>query len=203
MLSIIIARMRRLPSIAKPPPPRRPISGGNGGSCGRRGFSLLELVIVLGIIALVMAILLPVMHRARDASQGVTCLSNLRQITIAFHLFADRNGKLLPDVEITNVSWEASLLPYTRASLFKCPADGELYPSIGSSYDWRDTAKPETTLAGKEITSPLRSALVLVFEALPGWHAKGRINAAYIDGSAHEMEYEACLLDLEKANNLP
>ena len=168
-----------------------------------RAFTLVELLVVLGIIAVLLAIILPVMSRARAAARSVTCLSNLRQINIAFHLFAQRNHGLLPDPTITHVSWEASLLPFTNAKVFGCPADGELLPSLGSSYDWRDTPDPQTTLAGKDILGAHRSSLVLAFESLPGWHVKGQINATFMDGSARSMTNEQCLRDLDRSNELP
>jgi prepilin-type N-terminal cleavage/methylation domain-containing protein len=171
-------------------------------TCRRDAFTLVELLVVMGIIAVVVSILIPVMHRARAASQAVTCLSNLRQVSVAFHLFAERNDKRFPDPSITRVSWETSLSPYTSTNVFACPADNEIFPSVGSSYDWRDTPSPATTLAGKTLTDSARSSLVLAFEALPGWHARKRINAAFLDGTAQDMDYETCLTDLEKANNL-
>jgi prepilin-type N-terminal cleavage/methylation domain-containing protein len=167
------------------------------------GFTLLELLVVVGVLAVLLAILLPVMRRARRASQSVTCLSNLHQINVAFHLFAQSNGRKLPDPGVTRMSWESSLLPYTKANLYECPADGELYPSLGSSYDWRDTPDPATTLAGKDFSEALRASLVLVFDALPAWHAKTKINAALLDGSAQAMEYEECLSDLNTPNDRP
>jgi len=151
----------------------------------------------------IVSIVLPVMSRARAASRSVTCLSNLRQINVAFHLFAERNHGLLPDPSVTNLSWEASLLKYTHPGVFGCPADGELFPTLGSSYDWRDTADPSTTLAGKDILGSHRASLVLAFESLPGWHARGQINAALMDGSARAMSNEQCLRDLDRANELP
>ena len=67
---------------------------------------------------------------------------------------------------------------------------------IGSSYDWRDTGLPETTLAGRLITDSKRGDCVLAFEALPGWHTPGRMNAALLDGSASSMEQAKCMEDL-------
>jgi prepilin-type N-terminal cleavage/methylation domain-containing protein len=169
-----------------------------GAPTRRRGVTLLEVLVVVGIIAIIAAILLPVLSKARAASQKITCLSNLRSIGIAFHLYAEHNTMRLPDPTTTRISWEASLLPYASSSVFKCPSDSEVFPALGSSYDWRDTPDPNSSLAGQNILLAQRSSLVLAFEALPGWHGKMRMNVCYLsDGSAHEMDYEAAMRDLD------
>jgi len=62
----------------------------------RGGFTLVELLVVIGIIALLIAILLPALRRAREAAVAASCLSNLRQIGMAFHIYADENNGWLP-----------------------------------------------------------------------------------------------------------
>ena len=57
-------------------------------SSRQHGFTLIELLVVISIIALLIAMLLPALKRARNAAQGVNCLSNLRQVNIAMHLYA-------------------------------------------------------------------------------------------------------------------
>ena len=54
-------------------------------------------------------------------------------------------------------------------------------------------------VAGRDITSVGRSDLVLVFEALPGWHYKKQINACTIDGTSKVFDEESCFADLDKA----
>jgi len=62
----------------------------------RDAFTLVELLVVIAIIALLIAILLPVLSRARDQAQLVKCLSNMRQLAMAIHLYADENKDHLP-----------------------------------------------------------------------------------------------------------
>jgi prepilin-type N-terminal cleavage/methylation domain-containing protein len=58
-------------------------------SRNKRGFTLVELLVVIGIIAVLVAILLPALGRAREAAQRTACLSNLRQLHLSLALYAN------------------------------------------------------------------------------------------------------------------
>jgi prepilin-type N-terminal cleavage/methylation domain-containing protein len=61
-----------------------------------RGFSLVELLVVIGIIALISGMLMPALLRSRRAAQATLCLSNLRQLGHFYYLYADANHDLIP-----------------------------------------------------------------------------------------------------------
>ena len=82
----------------------------------RRGFSLLELLVVIAMIALLSALLVPVVSKARTSSRRAGCLSNLHQIGVAVHSYAQ---------------YHDGRIPYgPTAPPFSHPAD--FYPSTGS-----------------------------------------------------------------------
>lgn len=66
----------------------------------RRGFTLIELLVVISIIGVLIALLLPALGSAREASRRTVCTSNLHQIAIATHtLAADHRGDITPRIE--------------------------------------------------------------------------------------------------------
>jgi len=60
------------------------------------GFTLIELLVVIAIIAVLMAILMPTLQQAREQGKRVACMNNLRQLILAWNLYADDNdGKIV------------------------------------------------------------------------------------------------------------
>jgi prepilin-type N-terminal cleavage/methylation domain-containing protein len=84
-----------------------------------RGFTLLELLVVIGILAVLVALLVPAVQRVRDAAARTRCQNNLRQIGIALHSYHDANGSLPPGVRAFGadypfMSWMTRILPYVE-----------------------------------------------------------------------------------------
>ena len=62
-----------------------------------RGFTLIELLVVIAIIAILASLLMPTLEQAREGARKACCLSNLRQVTLAHHMYITDNAGGVPD----------------------------------------------------------------------------------------------------------
>src|SRR4051812_23356124 len=63
---------------------------------GNRGFTLIELLVVIAIIAILAAMLLPSLTRAKLKALGIQCMSNNRQMALAWRMYTEDNRDMLP-----------------------------------------------------------------------------------------------------------
>ncbi|MGD9498584.1 MAG: prepilin-type N-terminal cleavage/methylation domain-containing protein [Armatimonadota bacterium] len=103
----------------------------------RRGFTLIELLVVIAIIAILAAILFPVFARAREKAQQSSCLSNVKQWSTAWQMYAQDYDETFGGAYHYNVGYYYVVLdPYVKnASLRYCPSDK--YQSPGYGCNWR------------------------------------------------------------------
>ena len=116
-------------------------------------FTLIELLVVIAIIAILAAMLLPALARAKVQAQRIKCISNQKQIGLAYHMYAQDNsnkypiapdwacigGQLgtSPDYSSNLYGWTNRVLnPYaSNPEVYHCPSDhGDSYPGIADEF---------------------------------------------------------------------
>jgi len=116
----------------------------------RRAFTLVELLVVIGIIALLISILMPALSRARQQANTARCLSNIRNMQMAQIMYANQNNGHLIQAGLSHgshgldeeVGWISTLQQfYGTELLLRCPADqsahwpgGEPVPAAGGRH---------------------------------------------------------------------
>ncbi len=106
----------------------------------RRGFTLIELLVVIAIIAILAAILFPVFARAREKARQASCQSNLKQIALAWLMYAqDYDERVMPARYGLGASgagcgiwwYEGIIDPYTKnRQMLVCPSETALYGNV-------------------------------------------------------------------------
>lgn len=108
-------------------------------SIPRRGFTLIEILVVVAVIALLVAILLPALSRARARARTVVCQSNMRQLGIAWHMYAgSHDGRLITggfvhggaqgSADREKASWYYTMRrAYGDTLVARCPSDQSPY----------------------------------------------------------------------------
>src|ERR1022692_3156381 len=94
------------------------------GDSSRDGFTLIELLVVIAIIAILAALLLPALAKAKEKAKQVQCISNLKQLTIAYFSYQQDNGGtgITYGTNVTGL-WMLTLINYQAqvAAIRFCP----------------------------------------------------------------------------------
>ena len=132
-----------------------------------RGFTLIELLVVIAIIAILAALLLPALARAKQRAQAVVCMSNSRQITLAWRLYGDDNDDLLPPNDY----------PYTT-TYFGAANQLQMKNWVVGTME-----QPIDAIVASELTDP-NSLISPYLPSVAVWHCPAD---NYIDPNTHDV----------------
>jgi prepilin-type N-terminal cleavage/methylation domain-containing protein len=157
----------------------------------RNGFTLMELMVVIVIIAALAGIGFPVTRSVLAKSKEAACLGNLRSIGIGLQGYLQDHQQRLPDLEAGRGSKtedipviETVLLEYVGTEeAFHCPADSEEFKKTGSSYLWNSSQSGQLVTQLSFFGIEDRPDQIPLVSDKEAWHPSGT-NFLYADSSS-------------------
>jgi prepilin-type N-terminal cleavage/methylation domain-containing protein/prepilin-type processing-associated H-X9-DG protein len=184
-------------------------------SSDKRGFTLVEILVVLAILAVLAAMLFPLMARTTDSGHQAKCVNNLRQMGVAIFSFAADNGGALPSA--SSPMWTTQIWPYVYpgkeppktmpstklpaefiGTIFCCPAASKEEPRVRDyAFNYR-IGDGDTKTRDRLVTLSRASQHALVADAarssgldwsnIKARHGGNKANVLYADGHVDATE---------------
>lgn len=158
----------------------------------RRGFTLIEVLVVLSVIALLAVIVVPSMKVIRSRADSSRCLSNLKNLGVSLNLYLAEHNMMMPELQAArpDKNLDVPVIDNTLNAYvddvraFSCPSDRSLYEKTGTSYFWNSALKGPIASLNFLFETDLGKIPILVDKE--GWHkhSDNKVNHLYADGHA-------------------
>jgi len=155
----------------------------------RRAFTLIELLVVIAIIAILAAILFPVFAQAREKARSISCVSNLKQLSLSVLMYSQDYDEMFPtglQDSWWDCTWYRITAPYVKSTqVFRCPSDPLGEPTAANAW-----AGPRLTYVSNgfmQWDGSKWSVFGLMGMAQPGWMGTVARSQASVTKSAETV----------------
>jgi len=158
----------------------------------KAAFTLLELLVVIGVMAILAALAIPAYQHSVQSAQAAACLSNLRQLGVALNLYLGEHNQTMPVLMAgrTSINQEVPVIDNTLNAyapgpgVFACPSDtGNFAVNTGTSYYWNNVLNGQAVANLNFMNNTSVSAIPILSDK-EGFHPNipGKVNILYADG---------------------
>jgi prepilin-type N-terminal cleavage/methylation domain-containing protein/prepilin-type processing-associated H-X9-DG protein len=157
----------------------------------KRGFTLVEILVSIGIITVIAALAIPSFRIAQARAGSAKCVSHLRSLGVALNLYLADHQMIMPDIEAGRAlkTEEVPVIDNTLdgyvddQAVFTCPAGRRIAEKSGTSYYWNSALRGQSvaSLSLFWLKDPTRIPVLVDKE---GWHqyVKDKVNHLFADG---------------------
>lgn len=160
----------------------------------RRGFTIIEILVVVAIIGVLIALAIPLISAAKGRANSAACLNRLRVLGVGLSLYAADHQQRLPPLAAgrTSRTEEIPVIDNTinqyidgTPDVFRCPADDHIAAESGTSYYWNSVLSGQS-LAGLNFLGIPDTSKIPVIMDKEGWHKHSdrKVNYLFADGHA-------------------
>lgn len=157
----------------------------------KRGFTLVEILISLGVIALLASIAIPSLRIARARADSTKCVSHLRSLGVALNLYLADHQMVMPDIEAGRADKNEDLPVIDNTidsyvdnkTVFTCPAGRAIAEKSGTSYYWNSAIRGQN-IANLHLFWLSDPSKIPVLVDKEGWHkyVEDKVNHLFADG---------------------
>jgi prepilin-type processing-associated H-X9-DG protein len=162
-------------------------------------FTLLEIIVLLGIIILLLTLVIPAVWSVRENARTTACLSNLRQIGVGLNLYLADHDLTIPTLESGRSSItqnvpviDTVLGPYVKSpGVFLCPSDTTIGKASGTSYFWNSALNGQKLGSLNFLKLTEQQSHIPLLSDKEGFHPfqQNKVNILYADGHADKSAW--------------